>query len=685
MSSQKNIPEKIQRILEQYEDINEAPLYSSSGLNVYLDLIKVKYDFIDIHALLAHANMKMEEIKDPGHWFNQYQINSFMDYLIRRTGNAEIGREAGRFTCAPEALGMLRPYYLAFATPLFAFKKLNKLAADVSLSSEYQSNILSSNKIEIIVTPYDDRIKEEQFQCDNRKGYFEGIFQLFDLPLPKIDHDECMFDKKNKAKRCRYILSWETVNSERYKRNQNIALLISFIIIGASLFVLSFSKIIKLFILMSFIHIVIKLFIDYTENKELRQILSRQSLDETNPYSELFEQIQKNYQAIEMFRQLSMGLSKSHLLKESLQVVINVLRDKYDRCAILLANADKSKLIYECGFGYTDEHLKLWESTGWFHILKESTGTFIRSFRENRSFLINNIDEVINDFSLRSAEFAKKMHVKSLVCCPIYYNEQPLGVLAVDNHENKRELIQSDTNLLMGIANQIAIRIQYHKMAVKEKSAAMVDMALQAVHNIRNPSNAIDTNLNFINKFCEVSEKVNNKLIDIKYQNSRILELAKNFLSYTKPLELRKEKFLINQFIQKITGYLDKDQLIIKIEPSNPSIEADTSQLKWVFEELIENTKKYGDFPIEITIKIPKSIEAQKSILQINYKDNGKGIPDDYRDSIFEVFFSGNKQGSGLGLSNIQKIIEEHGGTISLSSKKISGTCFIIQLPIVQE
>jgi len=666
-----NIPEKVQKIIEHYPDMKKAPLYSAKGLKVYIDLIKVNYNFIDINELLSHANMKLEAINDPGHWFNQYQINAFMDFLIKKTDNQEIGREAGRFVCAPESLGMLRGMYLSFFTPIAAYEKISSLAADVSLSSAYESIVHSSSKVEIIVTPYPG-IKEEKFQCDNRKGYFEGIFQLYDLPFPEIEHQECLFNGHNV---CRYILTWEPQKSKKFSHIQKRLLLWSSLSLFSPL-ITPLPTALVIIGLVAMGHSIFYSLISRMETKELRSIIKKKA--DIISYSELFHQIQENYENIDMIRKLSIGLSKKHQLNDSLQSVIDILKTKYDRCAILLANANQTKLIYKVGYGYTEEQLELWKNTGWFHILKESEGTFIRTFRENRAFLINDINAVVNDYSLRSAAFAKKMCVKSLISCPIYYDDEPLGVLAVDNHQNHRKLIQTDTNLLMGIAHQISIRIQYNKMAAKLRNAAMVDMAMQAIHNIRNPSSAIDTNLLYIRKFCNFDDKCSKKLTNIQKHNARILELAKDFLRYLKPIELRKKTFKINSFIENIIASLEKE-IVLKPEPTNPSIYADESTLKWVFEELIENSKKYGEMPLIIDIK--KAID----ILQVFVKDNGNGIPDSYRDYIFEPFFSANKQSTGLGLSNVQRIIKDHGGNITLCNKEPSGTCFLIELPLEWE
>ena len=443
--------------------------------------------------------------------------------------------------------------------------------------------------------------------------------------------------------------------------------------------IISFPSVIKFTCFLLLVNLGIGWYISNIENNELLPIIYNQSEIQSIAYQDLNEKIQETYQSFNMFRKISMGLSKRHRLEESLQTVINALQERYDRCAILLANSDQTKLIYRVGYGYTEEQLKLWQKTGWFHILEESTGTFIETFRENKSFLIIDINEVINNFSLRSAEFAKKMGVKSLISCPICYDDKPLGVLAVDNYKNERELIQSDLNLLMGIAYQIGIHIHYHRMAAKEKQAAMVDMVLQAIHNIRNPSSAMNTNLKYLLNKCDLEEKAKNKIQAIQRQNSRIFELSEDFLRYTKPIEQRKEKLSIQKLLNEIVSQLDDKKVNITSPPSDVLIEVDKNDIKWVFEELLENTRKYGDFPVEI------KIEFQDQLLEIFYRDNGNGVPDNVVDEMFEPFFSSDKQASGLGLSSIRKKIEQHGGNIFLKENKKSGICFNIQIPICKE
>jgi signal transduction histidine kinase len=69
--------------------------------------------------------------------------------------------------------------------------------------------------------------------------------------------------------------------------------------------------------------------------------------------------------------------------------------------------------------------------------------------------------------------------------------------------------------------------------------------------------------------------------------------------------------------------------------------------------------------------------------VEIRFKDNGLGIPDGFKEKIFEPFMSyGKKEGTGLGLAITKKIIESHNGKIAVQSSLGEGTTFIVTLPI---
>ena len=131
----------------------------------------------------------------------------------------------------------------------------------------------------------------------------------------------------------------------------------------------------------------------------------------------------------------------------------------FDRGLIMLANKDRTRLVYRVGYGYNPDEEALLKNTEFHLDNPKSRGPFIVSFKQQKPFLINDFNEFEKDISERSREFVRNFNVKSFICVPIVYEGRSEGILAVDNHHSKRPLNQSDINLFLGIAPQLGISI----------------------------------------------------------------------------------------------------------------------------------------------------------------------------------------------------------------------------------
>ena len=142
-------------------------------------------------------------------------------------------------------------------------------------------------------------------------------------------------------------------------------------------------------------------------------------------------------------------------------------------------------------YGYTKEQEKLIRNTA-FHLDRpESRGVFVVSFRQQEPFLINDINEIESTLSPRSLDFAMVLGTRSFVCCPIICDNESLGILAVDNLTSKRQLIQSDISLLIGIASVLGISIRNAElMEAQERQFRSLLQTLAASIDARDPLTA---------------------------------------------------------------------------------------------------------------------------------------------------------------------------------------------------
>ena len=118
-----------------------------------------------------------------------------------------------------------------------------------------------------------------------------------------------------------------------------------------------------------------------------------------------------------------------------------------------------------------------------------------------------------------------------------------------------------------------------------------------------------------------------------------------------------------------------------------PEVQVDPEQLKEALANLIENAceaMKGMDGKIFINEDVSYAGDSGPSAV-IRLTDTGPGIPKSIREKVFQPFFSTKEEGSGLGLSITTRIIEEHGGSLNLTSKRNEGATFIIALPVKEE
>jgi putative nucleotidyltransferase with HDIG domain len=429
-------------------------LYNSRIASNYLKLVKQRYPHVKIVELLKFAEMELHQVEDEGHWFTQDQVNLFQEKLIELTGNKEIAKEAGAFTASPEVMGGIRRYLLGLTSPARAYALVSKYTSKFTRSSRYESRKLGHTKIEYTVTPYEG-VEEAPFQCKNRLGYLEAIARMFDYKTPRIEHPECLF--KN-GKVCRYIVSWHDSPFRRWQKRRNF-IAVPLVLLSLYVLIANFPVFLKLAVVLGAIAALFLLnwCIGFLKARELEGAV--QSLQESS--DELIEQTNINYKNSLMINEIGQVLSRQLELGGQLDDVARALQKRldYDRGLILMANHDRTKLVFQTGYGYTKKQQELLDGTSFHLDIPESRGVFVVAFKEQQAFLLNDIGEVKDQLSIKSYEFALKMGARAFICCPIVYEGNSLGILAVDNVETKKPLLERDKNLLMGVANQIAISI----------------------------------------------------------------------------------------------------------------------------------------------------------------------------------------------------------------------------------
>jgi two-component system sensor histidine kinase PilS (NtrC family) len=236
-----------------------------------------------------------------------------------------------------------------------------------------------------------------------------------------------------------------------------------------------------------------------------------------------------------------------------------------------------------------------------------------------------------------------------------------------------------------------------------DRLAAIGRLAAGIAHEVRNPLASIRGSVQVLQKNLSLSDN-DKRLMDIALRESDNLNgLISNFIQFARPNTQKKEqiqfKTLVEETLQLFHNSAECRGTITIIQDISEDVcfEADLQQFKQVLWNLLINAAQAINADRgEITITAhyaaaglaaarefsPSTPEAgPKNQVEIIFRDTGCGISENERDKIFEPFYTTKEHGTGLGLSIVYRIIEEHGGTISVASSTGHGASFIICLP----
>ncbi|MCG6533848.1 MAG: PAS domain S-box protein, partial [Syntrophales bacterium LBB04] len=431
--------------------MEDKPLYNSRIISTFVEYLSKTRPDINIEALLADSGIAPYEVADEGHWLTQRQVDAFHDSLAKTINDPSIFREAGRYTVSSRSITAIRQFLVGFLTPIQAYAMLEKIASYIILGITFKTTKIGPNKVEVIVTPLAG-VQEKPYQCENRKGYLESVVQLFINKMPLLEHPDCIHQGDG---HCRYIISWDEPVYLKLRRIRNYSAVSAVLLIAICWFNLSPLPLSILVLILAAIVVGISHYADYVEKKDIYAKMEIQG----NVANRLLDEIKIGYNNVLMVQEISQAVSSILDIDRLLQFVMDTLQKRldFDRGMIMLANPEKTRLLYVCGFGYNPTHEELLKKTSFRLDSPESRGQFVTAFKEQCPLLIDNAKDLKENLSSHSYEFIETFDVRSFICVPIVYEGQSEGIMAVDNRRSNKPLGQSEVTLLMGIAPQIGI------------------------------------------------------------------------------------------------------------------------------------------------------------------------------------------------------------------------------------
>jgi signal transduction histidine kinase len=252
----------------------------------------------------------------------------------------------------------------------------------------------------------------------------------------------------------------------------------------------------------------------------------------------------------------------------------------------------------------------------------------------------------------------------------------------------EQEIKRYAEELEMRVEERTAELVETHKRLVhQERIAALGRAAAQVAHEVKNPmAGLLLYSLHLkskADKFSESEAVLVDKIVDtINHLNRRVEQI----LNFARPVSLTLRPGDLNKIVNHVLELLQPQLTANKVEvrltlPQTASAMIDESSMRGALMNLMLNAIEAMPQGGTLSITIDQTDEA----LRLEIADTGQGIGEEEAKNIFEPFYTTKAQGLGLGMPYAGKIIEQHGGTISLKSRIGEGTTITISLPAGQK
>ena len=230
------------------------------------------------------------------------------------------------------------------------------------------------------------------------------------------------------------------------------------------------------------------------------------------------------------------------------------------------------------------------------------------------------------------------------------------------------------------------------KLNRAQKKAAWGEVAVRMAHEIKNPLTPILLSAQRLrNLFLEKLDTKDSAIINkttqtIMDQVASMDSMVSAFANYANTPEIQKTSSSLNSLINKSASLYDNhDGIRVDLDLSGdlPKLQLDQDAISRVLINLIKNAIEAKQEKNKLNIKIKSRVSKKEGLVRLTIVDDGKGLPEDIIDKVFEPYITTKEKSGGLGLAIVQNIIEQHDGQIFASNVKPHGARITIEFSII--
>ena len=228
------------------------------------------------------------------------------------------------------------------------------------------------------------------------------------------------------------------------------------------------------------------------------------------------------------------------------------------------------------------------------------------------------------------------------------------------------------------------------QLIVSQKLAGVGELAAGVSHEVLNPVNIISVHTQMLQRKNKDDSNIQHFCEKIRHEIGRIQKIMSSLLAFSRKSIVETKKGHLRDAIEATIVLVEEEYKLDNIKivrdwcDTVVDISYDPDKIRQVYLNLIHNAKHALPDGGTITVGCRAVKDADKSFHQFTFSDTGTGMTEEVKLKIFEPFFTTKPEGegTGMGLSVIHGIIQEHGGKIRVESEEGKGTTFIISLPL---
>ena len=352
-------------------------------------------------------------------------------------------------------------------------------------------------------------------------------------------------------------------------------------------------------------------------------------------------------------------------------------------------------------------------------------GRQIRDSKEIFSALKDNVDQLMSKlqdglmlFSRDSRVVLVSAPVESFLGRPrgellgrtvqeVFARDSLLGAALLDAFERRRTMSQREFEAAGGKHVQVSLDFVQEKnsqigallimrdtepvrrigdeIEMSRRLSASSRVTRGVAHEVKNPINAIVLHLQLLQNKLAQEEPDTRRHVDIIDSEIRRLDrVVQTLVDFTRPRDLHLEEIDLRSMLEDVAQLAapDAEQHGVNIDLHMPEQELPVKVDIDLMKQAILNVVINGVQAMPQGGRLTISASRQNGVALAEVQDQGKGIPKDLHDKVFELYFTTKREGSGIGLAQTYQILQWHYGTVDFESAETTGTVFRFHIPV---